>query len=225
MGRYVRYVDWVLLLLVTVGCYWLNEQADNEFELRTKYHPGWVYGVSLLVPLLTAIYFTRRYHLFDGGKIAGSMPVMMLLVGFLFLMDALPQFVLLANVPKATSAAALQELDVTYVKRHYAKTTYTGSTIGIQYGDKVLRFESSRTNYFLLRNKRCIRADIGQAAPGFYYIRNLQLAPGERRQASVDFWSDWGRGTALFVGICGAFGLLAWVVSLLFGKHLKKIRL
>ncbi|MBO0929750.1 hypothetical protein [Fibrella aquatilis] len=223
--RYTRYVDWVLLLLAVAGGCWLNERTERQFDLVTTYAPPWVYGVGLLGPLLLTIFFSWKYRLFDRGRLVGSLPVVVFLVGFLFLMDALPRCILLTNVSEATSATALQDMDVVYVNKHYARTTYIGSTIGIEHDGKVLRFESSRTNFFLLRHKRCIRAEIGQVAPSFYYIRNLQLGPGERRRARVDFWAFWLKKEGTFLVWIAAFGLVAWVVSLLFGKHLKKIRL
>ncbi|MBC8152586.1 MAG: hypothetical protein H7Z72_06715, partial [Bacteroidetes bacterium] len=113
-----------------------------------------------------------------------------------------------------------------YVNRHYAKTTYIGSNIGIRYGSEVLRFESSRTNYFLLANERCIRAEIGQAAPGFYYIRNLQRPPGEHEQARSDYWRFfWQSGEGVFLVGCLSIELILWLISPTFRKHSKKIQL
>ena len=223
--RYLRYWDWLVLVMVTAGLFALNYRIEQQFDMLTKYHPGWVYGVSFFGPLLTTIYFSRKYRLFDRGRFIGGMPVVAGMIAFLFLMESLPRFVVWAIVPDSTPAPVLQDLDVRYVERHYAKTTYIGSTIGILYGDTALRFESSRTNYFLLQSKRCIRAEIGQAVPGFYYVRHLQLAPGERERATAELWSFWLGGELRIFSWMALFMLVSWLVSVLFRKQLGKIQL
>lgn len=224
--RYLRYADWLLLLIVTGVCLWLNHQADQQFDMVTTYNPLWVFQVSFFGPLIITVYFTWKYRLFDRNKFISSVPVVFFLLSILFLDDAIPRFVLLAVVPPSASLPLLQELDVTYVKRHYAKTTYIGSDIGIRYGSEVLRFESSRTNYFLLATERCIRAEIGQAAPGFYYIRNLQATPDARGQARSDYWRFfWQSGEGVFLVGCLSIELILWLISLTFRKHSKKIQL
>ncbi len=219
--RYLRFADWVLLLVVTVGCYWLNERAEQQFDMVTKYNSLWVFQVSFFVPLATTVYFTWKYRLFDRSKLIGCMPTLFFLVSIVWLYDALPRFVLLASVPATPSA--LQDVEVAYVHKHYAKTTYTGSTIGIRYGGEVLRFKSSRTNFFLLQNTKRIRAEIGQAAPGFYYIRHLQRRPGEQEQARSDYWRFfWQSGEGTFLVGCLSLALILWLLELVLSWRAKR---
>lgn len=219
--RYLYYWDWLVLMAVAAGCYWLNERTEQQFDMVTTYNPGWVFGVSFLGPLVATVYFSWKYQLFDRSTFIGSGPVVFFLVSVVWLADALPRFVLLATVPPVASPASLQNLDVAYVNQHYAKTTYIGSTIGIHYGGEVLRFESSRINYFLLKYERCIRAEIGRAAPGFYYIRHLQHQPGARERARSAYWSYWWHGAGRWAIGGTTFGLLAWLLSLFLRKRRK----
>ncbi len=217
--RYVKYLDWLLLALVMVILLVLNDRAEQQFDMVTKYNPLWVFQVNFFGPLVTTVYFIWKYRLIDdgkGNKFLFCVVVTFFMVSIVWLSDALPRFVLLVTVPAAASSALLQDLDVEYVNRHYAKTTYIGSNIGIRYGGDVLRFRSSRTNYFLLADERCIRAEIGQAAPGFYYIRNLQCRPGEREQAQSDYWAFfWQSGEGIFLVGCLSIALVCWLSSLL----------
>lgn len=222
--RYVRYLDWLLLAVVTVILLVLNERAEQQFEMVTKYNPLWVFQVSFFGPLATALYFIWRYRLFDdgrGNKFLFCVIVTFFMVSIVWLSDALPRFVLLATVSPAASSASFQDLDVEYVNRHYAKTTYIGSNVGVRYGNEVLRFRSSRTSYFLLAGERCIRAEIGRAAPGFYYIRNLQRRPAERGQARTAYWRFfWQREGAFLVG-CLGLALGCWLLGVWLRKQKK----
>lgn len=213
----MRYWDWLLLILTIVGCLVLD-RAGQQFDMVAKYGALWVFGVSFFVPLFTTVYFIWMYRLYDDGpwRTAGFYAVVTAgMLSIVWLYDALPRFVLLATVPAEVSSANLQDLDLEYVSRHYAKTTYIGSNVGIRYGGKIIRFKSSRTNYFLLAHARCIRAEIGQAVPGLYYVRNLQLLPNAREQARADYRDFfWRSGEGIFLFGCLSTALVCWLLSL-----------
>lgn len=179
--------------------------------------------MAFVGPLLTVVYFVWRYKPFEQ-KLLGAVAVVSALFAFVGLMELLPCLVVLLNVPGSAAPARLQELAVVYVHKHFARSSFVSTRVGIRYRDSVLRFETSRINYFLLRDKKSIRAEIGQITPRFYYIRHLQLEPGERDRARQAYWLYWWSGVGKAVGFMALLLLAGWLLSL-FLKTRKKIHL
>ena len=226
LRRLATYWAWFLLGLVAGLCVWVYCRTEEEYNLLSRYLPGWLFAISVGIPLLGAVYFTRRYNLYSDTKknvfgFRNRFPTTLVaglaLAGFVGLLVTVPRLMLLAldNGP-----LPIEELDVVYVHKRFRKGTYTGTRVGIQYGDTLLQFDSSRRMYFLLAGQRCIRAEIGQVAPGFYFVRNLQFGPGEQAQARNAYWQNWrsrvGRGivgTGTFMLGIGAIILAGWLLS------------
>ncbi len=213
----VRYWDWLLFLLLIGLCVVVYEKTQH-YQFLSPYPPTWLFLISTIGPLLGASYVVRQHTIYrDSCKNAFSVITGLALIGFLGLVTTIPRVLLLLQDSRVLP---IQELDVVYVReQHYRKSSVI-TQIGIQYGDTLLRFESSRTNYLMLSGKRCIRAEVGQATPGFYFIRNLQLRLGEQEQARNRSRREWRDrvsrgvvGTGKYMIGIGAIILATWLLT------------
>ena len=210
--RLAEILGWLSFGLAVIGAVAVYDWADQQVEMITVYKPLWVYKTAFFGPLLTAIFLVWQLRLFNRESTAVIL-IMLALVSFIGLMEVLPRAVVLLDGSDAAATPLLQELELVSVRKHYARSSFVSTQVGIRYQDNVLQFATSRSNYFLLRHKTHIRAEIGQMAPQFYYVRHLQLAPGEQRRARQTYWLYWWSEFGAVVGSMVLILGAAWLLT------------
>jgi hypothetical protein len=108
-------------------------------------------------------------------------------------------------------------IDINNVKKIMSKRSFIGSYIFADYDHKELRFESSRVNYYALKNEHSMLADIGKAGEDNYYITKLQWRANQKADARKQYWDYWFDKALVTVGVLA--GIIAVLVAAIFLKE------
>jgi len=110
-------------------------------------------------------------------------------------------------------------IDINNVKKIMSKRSFIGSYIFADYDHKELRFESSRVNYYALKNEHSMLADIGKVGTYNYYITKVHWQVNQKADARKQYWEGWFSKALVAAGIVAAI-LLVMVASIFLKEKL-----
>lgn len=108
-------------------------------------------------------------------------------------------------------------IDINNVKKIMSKRSFMGSYIYADHDQQALRFESSRVNYYALKNARSMVANIGKAGANNYYITRVQWHADQKANARKQYWAYWFSKALIVVYIVA--GIIALLVAGIFLKE------
>jgi len=108
-------------------------------------------------------------------------------------------------------------MDINNVKKIMSKRSFIGSYIFADYDHKELRFESSRVNYYALKNEHSMLADIGKAGADNYYITRVHWRINQKADARKQYWAYWFSNALVVVYVVA--GIIAVLVAAIFLKE------
>lgn len=117
----------------------------------------------------------------------------------------------------ATGNTVTTRMDINNVKKIMSKRSFIGSYIFADYDHKELRFESSRVNYYALKNEHSMLADIGKAGADNYYITRVHWQVNQKADARKQYWAYWFNKALVAVGIVA--GIIVVLVAAIFLKE------
>ena len=185
----MKHIDKIIagvIIAVMVSVYFAT---DLSFEMYTSgtsrnYNIG-----AYLLSLLLASYYGFRYistpkkASFYFGLLVSSLML------WVCLMSTGEKINLLYTA--ATTATTTAVLPIDHVEKDMHKGSLQGSKIFVRYNGELIRFSSSRTNYFALKDKQEIRAELGSTADNHYYVSKIYWDAGERGNAKIAYWRYW----------------------------------
>jgi hypothetical protein len=194
----------LIIYIVTDICFEMYTQNTNRAE----------YIGCGIVAFLLMTYFCVKYI---GLK--RFMTYVNIILGSLFL-----SVLLASNLHSikflyyaATSGTVTTRIDIFKVKKQMSKRSFTGSYIYADYDHKELRFESSRVNYYALKDQHSMLADIGKAGADNYYITNVHWQIHQKAVARKQYWAGWFNRALVTAGIVAA--IIAVLVAAIFLKE------
>jgi len=110
----------------------------------------------------------------------------------------------------------ITRININTVKKIISKRSFIGSYIYADYDHQALRFESSRVNYYALKNAHSMVANIGKAGENNYYITRVQWHGGQKSIARKQYWAHWFSKALSFIYIVA--GIIALFVAGIFLK-------
>lgn len=116
----------------------------------------------------------------------------------------------------ATGNTITTRMNINNVKKIMSKRSFIGSYIFADYDHKELRFESSRVNYYALKNEHSMLADIGKAGTNNYYITRVHWQANQKADARKQYWAGWFDNAIMVVYIVA--GIIAFLVGAIFLK-------
>jgi len=116
----------------------------------------------------------------------------------------------------ATGNTTTMRIDINNVKKNMSKRSFIGSYVFADYDHKELRFESSRVNYYALKDVHSMLADIGKAGPNNYYITKVQWHANQKADARKQYWAYWFNNALVVVYVVA--GIIAVLVAAIFLK-------
>lgn len=117
----------------------------------------------------------------------------------------------------ATGNTITTRMDINNVKKIMSKRSFIGSYVFADYDHQELRFESSRVNYYALKNEHSMLADIGKAGADNYYITRVHWQVNQKADARKQYWAYWFNNALLVAGVVA--GIIAVLVASIFLKE------
>nr|WP_067060639.1 hypothetical protein [Mucilaginibacter sp. L294] len=117
----------------------------------------------------------------------------------------------------ATGSTTATRIDINNVKKNMSKRSFMGSYVFVDYDHQELRFESSRVNYYALKNEHSMLADIGKAGANNYYITKVHWHINQKADARKQYWAYWFHKALIGVGVVA--GILVVLVAAIFFKE------
>lgn len=162
--------------------------ADLSFEMYTEYRDRrYAIGVYILSLSLVS-YYGIKYIRPKKASFYFGLLVSSALLWICLLITGHKIRLLYAA---ATTPATIKTLTIDHVEKELHKGSLAGSKVFIRYDTGLIKFSSSRTNYFALKDKQEIKAELGTAGEGNYYIRRIYWQEGEQGAARKAYWKYW----------------------------------
>lgn len=185
----MKHIDKIIAGIIIAVMVFVYFATDLSFEMYTSgtsrnYNIG-----AYLLSLLLVSYYGFRYSStpkkvsFYFGLLVSS------LLLWVCLMSTGEKISLLYTA--ATTATVTTILPVDHVEKDMHKGSLQGSKVFVKYNGELLRFSSSRTNYFALKDKKEIRAELGNTADHHYYVSKIYWESGEHGKAKKVYWRYW----------------------------------
>ncbi len=184
----MKHIDKIIAGMIITGILLVYIATDVSFEMYTRQSSrNYSIGMYLLSLLLTA-YYGFRYIRPKKASFYFGLLVTSALLWVCLLITGEKASLLYHAAAGATTATALP---IDRVEKDTHKGSLAGSKVFVRYGGHLLKFESSRTNYFALKDKREIRAELGIAGDHNYYVTKIYWQEGERSHARNAYWEYW----------------------------------
>ncbi|MES2061986.1 MAG: hypothetical protein V4456_08705 [Bacteroidota bacterium] len=187
--------------------------TDVRFEMYTQNISRAEFTGCGIVAFIILTYFCVKYI---GLK--RVMAYVNIIIGTFFLSALLG--ITLHNVKllyhAATGNTTVTRIDINNVKKHMSKRSFMGSFIFAEYNHREVKFESSRVNYYALKNAHSMLAEIGNAGANNYYITKVQWQANQKAEARKQYWAYWFSNALVVVYVVA--GIIAVLVAAIFLK-------
>lgn len=178
-------IYWLLVIIIFLGGGWLidlhtfTDSIDVLCAAAIFTLPLIIYSLKLVLPDLQWRWYGNIF--------------MSLVIGGLYIASAYYAIkkldLLLSSMVKPTANQHLNILSVNKVLAGRAGFIHTN--VVLEYRDKPLQVEGSRSSYFLLQNKRIITIAVGRTLLGEYFGNYVNMPFSSRWQAFKSYWQDW----------------------------------
>ena len=182
---YILLAYWILCVVV----YLITDLFLDLYTTQDFLTVFWCAGI-LVLPLAVYTLYLGRETLFTTwyGAVFFSLIVYGLYLGSGYF-TVLKLDLLISAALKTTEN---QELPVQHVNRIVArKAGFIYTDIALRYQGKSIRFEGTRTSYFLLKSYKKLHVNIGRSYLGNDYVTQIQLPAHERWAARSAYIKDW----------------------------------
>lgn len=197
--------SYIIALVAVILIYFLRLWC---FEMITTNYGGFYYALIFILSLAIVIFFHIRYKAPNRFKTHLMVVVYAGLLSF-FLYYTSVNLQMLFHSTVGESKTTVLKIDS--VKAHRIRSTIEGGLIFVTYENQTIKFESSGTTYFALKDKSQIRLDIGTAGANNFYVSRIYWKDGEKWTARVLYWKYRFKFLKYFLGfilIVGAASLL-----------------
>ena len=187
---------------------------DVTFEMTTSGNLFKNGLITYLLSLSLLVYYSLKYRFL---KNITSYATLLIVSGLFWISVSVT-----INKCKLLYYAAINEeaeatVDIVTLKQVFHKHSFDYTRVEILYkGDKI-RLETSRTNFFALRNKKVIKVLIGKAGSDNYYITKVYWRTGEMSTARSEYRQFWIKRN-WFVPVSIVLFVIGVFVSIKFGK-------
>ena len=155
------------------------------FEMITVKHGLLYYGLVYAISLAIVVYLHIRYK--EPNRFKHHLLALVyagLLSFFLFHTSINVQMLFYAAVGESKTTM----LKIDSVQSYRVKKTIEGSLIFVTYENQPIKFKSSGANYFALKDKKQVKADIGRAGANNFYVSKIYWKDGEKWKARGIYW-------------------------------------
>lgn len=186
-----KYKSWLIASFLTWAAlvYVLELSLLNMYTLNNSAALFWC---AVVIFLPAGVYFAISMAAEENARwykyVAYSVMTSSFLV-FLGYFTLLKSDLIWSLFTKPTASGVLY---IKSVKKDYLpKHGWDHTTVKTVYLNKQLEFESSRTAFFLLKDKDSLNVTIGRSSTGNYFITDIHLEGTERWAARKRYWIDW----------------------------------
>jgi len=161
------------------------------FEMYTTEGSAAVLWFCLAFTIPVSIYYSIRntnrqgqtWYAYIGTFVSSS--VILLFLNYFTVMKA---DLLISYMSRFSTTVTIP---ITEVKKYYVKKSFDHTDVTVYYADRKIKFETSRSNFFLLKDKKQLNSTIGQSFLGNYYITEFNHSKDEKWTARIAYLKDW----------------------------------
>lgn len=208
----MKSIDKIIAGIIIAAIVLVYFATDLSFEMYSRYsNRNYSIGTYLVSLLLVSYYGFRYIHPKKASFYFGLLLSSFLL--WICLLITGEKINLLYHAASGSTTATTLAID--HVARELNKGSLTGSKVFVWHNGTLIQFESSRINYFALKDKREIKAELGMAGDNTYYVSKIYWQDGAQGEAKKAYWKYWvnryWKVPAVIIALVIFFLIIEWL--------------